>query len=385
MDKQELFDERVHLYKDTLNHRPVKRVASYLMLDALYAVQFQGKSLKEATYNPELLLNCTSEMLETVICDGVGNIYTKGGMFYRMTESKNFVQSQEGFLQHPEIYTLESNELTDLINDPFKTIAEKVLPRSLGKMDEGFPMNMYTMLKAYAANSSYLGKLGAGKMLVGKNAGVPLIYTNLTKAPLDYLGSSVRGLVGLFKDLRREKEAILEACDALLPLLTATGELSFRSPDRSFPFIFMPTLVPHFLKTKDFETFYFPTFKKLVEDLTDKGFNLVIQFEGNWERFYHCLQELPKNKIFGIFEFGNPKVAKEMLGDTMVVSGFYPLTLLGMGEPEACVNKAKEIIDILAPGGGYIFTTDKQITNIKDAKPENLKAVYQLIQDYGIY
>ena len=380
-----LYDQRVQLYLDTLNHRPTTRVASYLSMDALYSVQFQNQSLKRATYEPEIVLNCMEKMLSEIPCDGVGNIYTKGGMFYRVTESKNFIQNHEGFLQHPEIYTLESDELKDLAQDPFKTIAEKVLPRSLGKMDTPFPMNMYTMMKAHMGNSAYLGDLARGKFDVGKKVGVPLVYTNLTKAPLDYIGSSVRGLVELFKDLRRNKQAILDCCEALLPLLESTAELSFRAPDRQFPFIFIPTLIPHFLKIKDFERFYFPTFKKLIENLAEKGFNFVIHFEGNCERFYHYFQELPKNKIFGIFEFGDPKLAKDMLGDTMIVSGFYPLQLLRIASKKECLSKAKEIVDILAPGGGYIFTTDKQLTNIKDANPENLQAVYRFINEYGLY
>lgn len=385
MQTENLYDERVQLYLDTLHHKRIKRVPSYLMTDALYAVQYKDQSLKKATYDPEVVLNCMEKMLSEVPCDGVGNIYTKGAMFYRVLESKNYVQSQEGFLQHPEIYTLEAEEMQELAENAFKTIAEKVLPRSLGKMDISFPMNVYTMMKAQMGNAAYLGTLVGGKQTVGVKTNVPLVYTNLTKAPLDYIGSSVRGLVELFKDLRRNKDAVLRSCDALLPLLEATGELGFKAPDRQFPFIFMPTLIPHFLKTKDFEKFYFPTFKKLIKNLADKGFNFVIQFEGNWERFYHCLQELPKNKIFGIFEFGDPKLAKEMLGDTMIVSGFYPLTLLGMGSEQECIDKAKEVMDILAPGGSYIFTTDKQLTNIKDANPENLKALYQFVREYGIY
>ncbi|MEG0378281.1 MAG: uroporphyrinogen decarboxylase family protein, partial [Eubacterium sp.] len=196
---------------------------------------------------------------------------------------------------------------------------------------------------------------------------------------------SVRGLVGILKDMRTYPDKIAAACEAMEPLLEATGELGFRAPNRDFPFIFMPTLIPHFIKTKDFEKFYFPTFKKLVCNLAEKGFNFVIQFEGNWERFYDCLQDLPKNKIFGIFEFGDPQLAKDKLGKNMVVSGFYPLTLLGMGRPQECVDKAKEIVDILAPGGGYIFTTDKQIMNIKDAVPENLIQVYDFVNRYAVH
>ena len=379
-----LYDSRVEMFLNAIQGRSSENIPVYLMMDALYAVQMNGKNLKEATYNPQLVLDGTKKLFEKVYCDGVGNIYTKGAIFYKLMRSKNFVQSEEGFLQHPEIYTLENDELDELIADPFKTIAEKVLPRTLGAMDEPFPKNMYNLMKANIGNSNYLGGLVGGKFALSHKMNVPMVYTNLTKAPFDYLGSSVRGFVNILADVRRTPQKLKDACEALLPLMEATAELSFRAPDKSFPFVFLPTLIPHFLQAKQFEMLFYPTFKQLLDNLAAKGFNFVIQFEGDWERFYDCLQSLPPKRILGIFEFGDPALAKKRLGDLMAISGFYPLSLLGMGTEEQCIDKAKEIIDVLAPGGGYVFSTDKQLLVLRDAKPQNLIAVHEFVHNYSI-
>ena len=296
--------------------------------------------------------------------------------------STNFIPSEVGFLQHPETFTLSNEELEDIIADPFKTIAEKIFPRSMDSMNLPFPQNMYSLMKANMGNTNYLNGLISKKFGLAGEMGVPMVYTNLTKAPLDYLGSSVRGLANIFTDIRRTPERVINACNALSPLLEAAGELNFRAPNKNFPFIFFPTLIPHFLNVKQFETIYYPTFKSMLDNLSNKGFKFVIQFEGNWERFYDCISSLPANKILGVFEMGDPGYAKNKIGDMMCLSGFYPVTLLGCASKEECLDKAKEVVDALAPNGRYIFATDKQLINARDAKLENLQAVHELVRDY---
>lgn len=48
-------------------------------------------------------------------------------------------------------------------------------------------------------------------------------------------------------------------------------------------------------------------------------------------------------------------------------------------------RRAKEYMDILAPGGNYVFGLDKGILRKSDAKPENLQALLMCIHTYGKY
>ena len=50
-----------------------------------------------------------------------------------------------------------------------------------------------------------------------------------------------------------------------------------------------------------------------------------------------------------------------------------------------CVDKAKELIDILAPGGGFIFNTDKSLYSLAGPIADNLKAVIETVRTYGVY
>ena len=61
------------------------------------------------------------------------------------------------------------------------------------------------------------------------------------------------------------------------------------------------------------------------------------------------------------------------------------LTILKTNTKEQCLDKAKEMLDILAPGGKFYFRTDKSPLTITDIKLENLCAVTEYVRDHGVY
>ncbi|MFZ7120518.1 MAG: hypothetical protein ACOWWH_06175 [Eubacteriaceae bacterium] len=96
------------------------------------------------------------------------------------------------------------------------------------------------------------------------------------------------------------------------------------------------------------------------------------------------MQELPSNTQM-IFEYGDPKVIKEKLGDKHIFSGLYPLSALKTKTKQECIDLAKNYIDILAPGGKYIFSFDKIPLVLGDLNMEKLCAVAETVRDYGEY
>lgn len=69
----------------------------------------------------------------------------------------------------------------------------------------------------------------------------------------------------------------------------------------------------------------------------------------------------------------------------MSVTGFFPVTTIAQGTKEACIDKTKELMDILAPGGGYAFGFDKITTSVRDINLENITAVNAYVREYGKY
>jgi uroporphyrinogen decarboxylase len=56
---------------------------------------------------------------------------------------------------------------------------------------------------------------------------------------------------------------------------------------------------------------------------------------------------------------------------------------LNNGTPEAVSDQVKRIIDILAPGGGFVFAPVHNIQD--DVSPENFWAMWDTLQEYGNY
>jgi hypothetical protein len=106
--------------------------------------------------------------------------------------------------------------------------------------------------------------------------------------------------------------------------------------------------------------------------------------ENDWTRYLDYLAELPAGTVM-LVEYGDPKKFKETLGKKHVLSGFYPLTLLKTGTKQQCIDKAKEIIDIMAPGGNYYFAFDKVIITQDSVNTENVKAVLDYVRDNAAY
>jgi len=96
------------------------------------------------------------------------------------------------------------------------------------------------------------------------------------------------------------------------------------------------------------------------------------------------LYELPQNTIL-MFEYGDPKLIKQKLGKKHIITGLYPLINLKTKSPEECADEAKRYIDILAPGGKYIFGFDKSPLSLNDLNIDSLRAVANTVRDYGIY
>ncbi len=147
---------------------------------------------------------------------------------------------------------------------------------------------------------------------------------------------------------------------------------------------FIPLHMAPFMRESDFAKFYWPTFKKLIEALHAAGTSALLFVEHDWTRFLDYLNELPAGTHM-MFEYGDPKLIKEKVGKKHIISGLYPLTLLGSGTKQQCIDKAKELVDILAPGGNYVFSYDKVAIFNHDAKPENLIAVNQFVREYAKY
>lgn len=118
--------------------------------------------------------------------------------------------------------------------------------------------------------------------------------------------------------------------------------------------------------------------------MAEHGQTASLFCEHDWMRYLDLLQDLPANTRI-LFEYGDPKIIKEKLGNKHILSGLYPITYIKTATKQQCIDKAKEMIDIMAPGGRYIFDFDKSAMSLDTINMENYAAVIQYVAENTNY
>ena len=78
-------------------------------------------------------------------------------------------------------------------------------------------------------------------------------------------------------------------------------------------------------------------------------------------------------------------IVKAKVGKKHVLYAMHPLTHLANGTLEEACDKVKEYLDILAPGGKYIFNMDKSVLRGRQIDWNKLNPWLDCIHTYGKY
>ncbi|ABR48255.1 conserved hypothetical protein [Alkaliphilus metalliredigens QYMF] len=385
LNTKELAEERVQLFKDIYEGEIPKRVPIAANFSIEFAIQYAGTDLAESQWDMPSLEKPFEKVGEDFFTDtNPCGIALRNPLHYKILGARNFIMSSNGFMQHPEVHGLEAEEYDEFIASPYDCIMEKILPRIYTELDTNPAQRSIVFAKAFKAYyDEFFSDIGVGAK-VSEKLGYSAIggIDVLTEAPFDFVADQLRGFKGITGDLRRYPDKVEAACEAVTPLMIKQGMTP--QPPSPYGNTFIPLHMAPYIRPKDFERFYWPTFKTLVDELAAMGYPSLLFVEHDWTRYIDYLYELPENTRM-MFEYGDPKVIKEKLGKKHILSGFYPTTLLKTGTKEQCIDKAEELIDILAPGGKYIFGFDKVIITTDSVNLDNLKAVLEYVRDNAYY
>lgn len=281
------------------------------------------------------------------------------------------------------INVMDSSEYDELIKSPHKFFIEKIMPRRFKLMAEEYGPGKDE--KFIEAVKSLLDGRSITKPvtdMLKNELGVVELAQGGMYNPVDIILDFLRDFKGIAMDVRRCPEAVRDAGLSIMDWLLEMATMNPPDPDR---FITIPMHLPTFLRPKDFEKVYWPSFKKFAEALTEKGYKLFYLFEGNYEHLHEYLQELPKNKVAGMFEHDDLKLVKKNLGEMMCIVGGMPTNMLYFNTKEECIDHVKNVLDTVAIDGGFILSSDKPMLSKTDGKLENFKAVNEFVHNYGIY
>lgn len=212
--------------------------------------------------------------------------------------------------------------------------------------------------------------------------GFPIYTGSMGIAPFDTISDNFRGMRGSMLDMFRRPEKLLEACERILQW-NIKGSVAMAKASGN-PRVFIPLHrgSDGFMSPKQFETFYWPTFKGFIVALVDEGLTPCPFFEGDYTSRLEYLLELPKGKVLGHFDATDLFKAKEVLKDHMCIMGNVPSSLLCTGTPRNVQDYCKKLIDVVGKGGGYILSSG---CAWDDARPENARAMLDFTKEYGVY
>lgn len=377
--------ERNQILNDLYDGKQPTRVFNGLDVDCTYALEYCGYDLLKDQYDINRLIEVCDKMSGLLDTDNMPVSIFRIPSIYRMLGAKTIILDKYGIAQHPNTEGMSPEEYGDFAKDPFSYIVNVLIPRLYSEFNRPEPDRTIGFAKIYHAYYKEAEKLNAGRAAVidkyGK-ASVPMTV-NISLAPMDFISDYLRSFTGISTDIRRYPERVLDAVDAITPLLYKKAIPFGLEPSkhhRTFFALHMPT----FLREKDFAKFWWPSFLKLANAIDAAGYGMNIFCEDDWTRYLDYLQELPAGTDIK-FEKGDPKLFKEKLGKKFILNGWYPASVLRSGTKQEVEDTCKELLDILAPGGGYYVTTTTSFMRLTETKFENLQTLCECIKTYGKY
>jgi uroporphyrinogen-III decarboxylase len=216
---------------------------------------------------------------------------------------------------------------------------------------------------------------------VALESGFPSFLGAIAFAPFDMIGDFLRGTRGIMLDMYRNPYKLLEAIEGVADLkikatisdANASGALIAGFPLHKGDDTFM--------SQKQYETFYWPSLKKVINAFINEGLIVFLYAEGIYEMRLETIKDVPRGTVVWQFDKTDMARAKKVLGDTACISGNVPSSLLHTGTPQAVKEYCRRLIEDCGKGGGYILTGEAP----ERGNPDNLRAMMEAAKEYGVY
>lgn len=297
------------------------------------------------------------------------------------------------------------DEYDALIKEPFDYLVRTWLPRVAGAFAgfqrlgplpllENLPVFYISRFAEPEVRASLLALLEAAQegakwvsavADVGRaalEAGIPALYGGRSRAPFDFLGDSLRGTKGIMMDMYRRPAKLLEALERVAPIIVDRAVAASRASGSPLVTITLHKGAGGFMSGRQFETFYWPSLRKVMLGLVEEGLVPMPFAEGDYMPRLNVIKDMPRGSTVWYFEAVDMASAKETVGRENCIAGNLPASLLCTGTPWEVKEGCRRLIEACAPGGGYILAGGAAID---EGDPENLRAMMDAAKEYGVY
>jgi hypothetical protein len=408
------YRERCTIIKDAVQMKKTPKRVLISLSPGSFPLEYYQVSWKEAMYNYSSTTTAFIKFAEDFPADTAspgGEIVS--GKMLDILDFKLCLWAGNGLEDNTEYQYIEkdylkADEYQDLIDDPTGWFLSVYYPRVFKGL-EGFsefppvslaheivtvptmtipfavpPLaaSMETLMKASQESLVWAEEMDRVTQLL-MSKGYPALEGGFTKAPFDVLGDTLRGTKEIMMDLIRRPNEVIEACERLTPLMIKGGVRFCQESGNPLCFIPLHKGADSFISKKQFETFYWPTLRKVCIGLIDQGVVPLLFAEGSYNTRLEIISDLPGGKVIWYFDQTDMKRAKETVGKKSCIMGNVPLDLLFAGTVDEVKKYCKDLIQIAGKNGGYIFSTGG--AGIQGTKVENIKAMLEAAKEFGVY
>lgn len=221
-----------------------------------------------------------------------------------------------------------------------------------------------------------LTELGFPSLLGGAGAAVPFAQ----------FGDSMRGTRGIFTDMLKQPEKLLDAMERLVPVLIKRCVSAARLGESPIVDLHLHKGADRVMSAEQFRIFYWGPVKKVILAVIQEGLIPHMRLEGGFNTRLETMRDgLPRGKTLWFLSWETDLArAREITSDMGCITSNIPSSLTYTGTPEQIVAHCRQSFEIAGKNGGFIFVMPMEGLN-RNTKAENVRAVVRAAKEYGVY
>lgn len=411
-EAEKLYKERTGRFIKAIKLEEPDRVPCMLP-SGFFPAYYAGYNLKTVMYDYEKLKKAYLKFIAEFDMDAyTGPSLVFPGKVLEMTDHRLHKWPGHGLPDNASLYQyvekeyMKADEYSALLRNPADFWWRFLLPRVVGTFESfrklppmsgmmGVPLMFYAAVAAPDIEAGFKTMIEAGKEvlkwqkviaevnLASLAAGIPnLRGGGMGGAPFDNIADMLRGTQGMVMDMYRQPEKLHEAMETIVPN-TIKGAVAVADAT-GCPLCFMPLHKgdESFMSPRQFETFYWPTYRRVLMGMIEEGLVPYPFAEGRYGARLEVIKEMPRSSVLWSFEDIDMARAKKVLGDSACIAGNVPASVLYTKTPQEVKEYCRKLIETCAPGGGYILTG---AAGMNEGNPDNLRVMMEAVKEYGVY
>lgn len=386
-----------------------------------FAIDYYGHTMAELVYDAQIGVDVSVRFLEEFKPDAAMGFYTGAGRgpILELLRPKNTAWPgapdkrvpDDSYSQHIEFTVLEEEDFRSFDEDFTGWLLTKGFPKISGLMEPfaefetkyllpGRDLGQFssmlsrpevrdvimTLWKAHDMSNDLQRVLAEG-MVRMHEMGFPSFSAGIGGGvPFDSYSDWLRGTLDSMVDMYENRSVIEKFIDERIEWTLSSIRKACKAnehlKDSKWGHLILHKGMDGFMNEEQYVNLYWKHLRMIINEITSAGFKCYVFTEGPYTSRLDHLTEVDPNMVVYHFENVDLDLAKKKLGDIACIAGGFPAWIVEQGTKQQVVDRVKRVLDICAPGGGYIFEGGY---GFGKAPVENVEAMFETVLEYGRY